>query len=99
MTERAPLVQLTPEEKERVSAIVKEACPIATEFNARFDRDARGFMVFMTVLWTLSNEYSITHKIDSIPTLIAEWVAAGEPKEMEQVPALLLERAKRERGI
>jgi hypothetical protein len=79
---------------DEAEAIVTEAIEKAIAIRKLFFSDARGMMICAYTLHIFLNEYpSLAKTIEKAPDMIGQWLAAGKPENLNEVPKILMKKA------
>jgi hypothetical protein len=81
-----------PELQERVTTLVREATATAQTIRDMFKNTPQDYMRMLLTFHALFATYPGLHKFPEATRLITEWIIAGEPEVLSDVPARMLER-------
>jgi hypothetical protein len=94
---------MTPEEMEeavnRTMELIKEAGEDADKIRALFPPTPRGFLLATMAIKILLDGYPAFKKYPSAHHRLTEWVIAGEPEELGEVPNRMVERMGEEQYV
>jgi hypothetical protein len=74
-------------------AIVEEARIKAIAIREMFPTNTRGMMVFWVAMSIFAAEYpGLFRRMDDAPEMLAQWVQAGQPESLKDIPEAILAR-------
>ena len=87
-----PDIEMAVEVLERCKELVAEAATNAQTIRDMFKDTPQDYMRMLLTFHALFATYPGLHKYPDATRLITEWVIAGEPEVLSEVPARMLER-------
>jgi hypothetical protein len=85
-------IEIAEEVLRRCEELVKEAAADATKIREMFKDTSADYLRMLLTFHALFNTFPALHKFTEAPRFITEWVIAGEPEVLSEVPTRMLER-------
>lgn len=87
-----PDIEMAGEVLERCKELVAEAAVSAEKIRAMFNDTPKDYLRMLLTFHALFATFPALHKYTDATRYVTEWVIAGEPEILSEVPARMLER-------